>query len=158
MGALKGVVRLLLAVVAATMLLNSQAQAAESCHTINATGVGQDFGGGQPTGRTVADIHGGGLLHGTAEGNYALTGVTGTVASFRSIVTFTTHHGALTVSVAGTLDIATGAFSAAGPVRGATGKLAGATGRLVFEGIEDLATGRFVEDVTGEICVDLGRH
>jgi hypothetical protein len=36
-------------------------------------------------------------------------------------------------------------------------KLAGATGSLSLEGIEDLSDGTFVEDVTGEICLDLGR-
>lgn len=37
----------------------------------------------------------------------------------------------------------------------ATGKLEGATGILSLNGIQDLATGRFEENVTGEICVDL---
>jgi hypothetical protein len=42
-----------------------------------------------------------------------------------------------------------------GPVTGATGKLAGATGTLLFEGVEDLSTGMFAENVTGVICVNL---
>ena len=49
----------------------------------------------------------------------------------------------------------TGEFSASGPVTDATGKLAGATGTLPFDGVEDLSTGSFVEEVTGLVCVDL---
>jgi len=75
--------------------------------------------------------------------------------SIAGTVTFTTHQGTLTVSVTGTLNVATGEFSASGPVTDATGKLAGATGELSLEGVEDLTDGSFVEDVTGEICVDL---
>jgi hypothetical protein len=70
-------------------------------------------------------------------------------------VEFTTNQGTLTVSVIGTLDTSTGEFSALGPVTGATGKLAGATGTLNFKGIEDLSNGNFVEDITGNICVNL---
>jgi len=42
-----------------------------------------------------------------------------------------------------------------GPVTAATGKLAGATGTLVLNGIEDLTSGKFIEDISGLICVDL---
>ncbi|MCL4299106.1 MAG: hypothetical protein KJ077_25445 [Anaerolineae bacterium] len=142
---------LLLFVVVGALLTVSQAQAAVSCHLINAKGVGQDLGGG----RTVANIIGGGLLQGTTEGNFAITGVSGTVASIAGTVEFTTHNGTLTVTVTGTFDVASGEFNASGPVTGATGKLAGAMGVLTFAGVEDLSDGSFVEDVTGEICVDL---
>lgn len=144
-------VRLILFVILGALMMASPAQAAESCHKINAKGVGQDRGGGV----TEAQIIGGGLLHGTTEGNFLVTGLSGTVALFVGTVEFTTNHGTLTVTVAGTLDVATGEFGASGAVTGATGKLAGATGGLSFRGVEDLSDGSFVEDVTGEICVHL---
>jgi hypothetical protein len=71
-------------------------------------------------------------------------------------VVITTQQATLTVTVVGTFNVATGNFSATGPITAATGKLAGATGTLLLEGEEDLSTGKFVEDVTGLICVDLG--
>lgn len=132
-------------------MMAGQPQAAVSCHKINARGVGQDLGEGVTTARIV----GGGLLHGTTLGTFAITGVSGTVASFEGTVTFTTNQATLTVSVNGTLDVATGEFSASGPVTAATGKLAGASGNLSLSGLQDLAAGTFVEEVTGEICVDL---
>lgn len=120
---------------------------ATSCHKINAKGVGQDLGGGI----TQANISGGGLLHGTTEGNFDITGVAGTIASFEGTVKFTTSQGTLTVSVTGTLDITTGEFSSTGPVTDATGKLADASGDISLNGVEDLSSGSFVEDVTGTI-------
>lgn len=145
------VMRLFLFMVVGILMTISQVQAAESCHPIKAKGVGQDLGGG----RTVANIIEGGLLQGTTEGNFTITGVSGTVASITGTVEFTTHNGTLTVTITGTFDVASGEFSASGPVTGATGKLAGATGALTFAGVEDLSDGSFVEEVTGEICVDL---
>jgi hypothetical protein len=146
-----GRVVLFLFVVTGTLMTVSQAQAAVSCHKINAKGVGQDLGGGQ----TEADIIGGGLLQGTTAGSFVITGFSGTVASIEGTVVFTTNNGTLTVTVAGIFDVATGQFSASGTVTSATGKLEGATGTLLLEGIQDLSSGRFVEDVTGTICVDL---
>jgi hypothetical protein len=70
-------------------------------------------------------------------------------------VTFATDQATLTVTVAGTLNLSTGEFMTSGPATAATGKLAGATGTLVLDGIEDLTSGKFVEDVSGLICVDL---
>jgi hypothetical protein len=151
MKVVRRVVLLFLFVVVGTLMTVSQARAAVSCHKINAKGVGQDLGGGI----TQADIIGGGLLQGTTVGNFAITGFVGTVASIAGTVVFTTHNATLTVTVAGIFDVATGVFSASGTVTDATGKLAGATGTLLLEGIEDLSNGRFVEDVTGTICVDL---
>jgi hypothetical protein len=144
------IARLILFVVLGGPMMVSQPQAAESCHKINAKGVGQDLGGGM----TRAQIIGGGLLHGTTEGHFDIGGAP-PVFSIAGTVMFTTHQGTLTVSVEGTFDVTTGEFRASGPVTGATGKLAGATGELLLEGIENLSDGSFVEDVTGEICVDL---
>src|SRR5688572_1570760 len=113
--------------------------------------IGQDLGGGA----TQAQIIGGGLLEGTTAAQFVITGISGTIVSFAGPVTFTTNRGTLTVTVTGTLDVASGAFSASGPVTDATGKLEGATGSLSIDGTQDLATGAFEEDITGEICVDL---
>jgi hypothetical protein len=151
MNVLRRVVLLFLLVVVGTLVTVKDARAAVSCHKINAKGVGQNLGGGV----TEADIIGGGLLQGTTLGNFAITGVSGTVASIEGTVEFTTNRGTLTVTVTGIFDVATGEFSASGTVTGATGKLAGATGALLLEGVEDLSSGRFIEDVTGTICVDL---
>jgi hypothetical protein len=125
--------------------------AATSCHAIDASGVGQDLGGG----RTVAQISDGGLLQGTTAASFTITGFSGTVASFAGTITFTTNRAMLTAHVAGTLDVATGAFSATTSGMSGSGKLAGATGSLVFNGVENLAAGAFTETIGGSICVDL---
>jgi len=138
-------------VVMAGMGMTGEARAEVSCHTINARGVGQDLGGGA----TEAEINGGGLLEGTTAAQFTITDFSGTVASFAGTVTFTTNLATLVVTVTGTLDVVSGEFSASGPVTAATGKLEGATGSLSITGVQDLATGTFEEDVTGEICVDL---
>jgi hypothetical protein len=140
------VIAFAMAAVAPAVALGSTA-----CHSIDATGVGQDLG----EGRTVAQISDGGLLQGTTAASFQITGLSGTVASFAGTITFTTNRGTLTATVAGTLDLATGAFSATSSSLSGTGKLAGASGSLVFNGVENLATGAFTEVITGSICVDL---
>jgi hypothetical protein len=139
-----------LVLVMSGLSMAGQVQAAASCHTINAKGDGQDLGGGV----TQAHVIGGGLLHGTTDGNFTVTGVSGTVASIAGTVQFTTNRATLTVTVSGTLDVSSGAFSAAGPVTASTDKLAGASGNLSFNGVENLSTGSFVEDIAGRICLD----
>ena len=145
------IVLVLLFLCAANLMQVSQAQAAESCHVINAKGVGQDLGNGA----TVANIIGGGLLQGTTAGNFVITGGAFPVFTLAGTVKFTTNQATLTVTITGVFDIATGQFSATGPVTAATGKLVGATGDLVLSGVENLADGSFAEEVTGRICVDL---
>ena len=54
------------------------------------------------------------------------------------------------MSVAGTFDVVSGAFNAAGPVTASGGKLAGASGSLVFDGVQDLVTGESTETVDGQ--------
>jgi hypothetical protein len=122
-----------------------------SCRNINATGVGQDLGGGQ----TVGQISDGGLLQGTTAASFSIIGISGTVASFAGPITFTTNRATLTANLVGTLDLASGAFSAASSGISGTDKLAGATGSLSFSGGENLVTGAFTEVVSGSICVDL---
>jgi hypothetical protein len=92
-------------------------------------------------------------LNGTTAGAFTVTGSSGSVLAIAGTVRFTTDDGTLTVTVTGTLDAATGGFSASGPVTAATGELAGATGALAFTGVETLSTGRFVETVSGTICL-----
>jgi hypothetical protein len=140
-----------MSVVVASLIGITTVQAGVSCHKINAKGSGQDLGGG----RTEAQIIGGGLLQGTTQASFVITGGLPPVFSIAGAVMFTTKQTTLTVSVAGTFNVATGAFMASGPVTAATGKLTGATGTLVFDGVQDLATGKFVEDVSGLICADL---
>jgi hypothetical protein len=136
----------------AALAFTTTAPAGVSCHNINAKGVGQDLGGGN----TVADINGGGLLNGTTVGSFAPVGFTlPSTALVVGTVTFTVNKGTLTVSLAGSLDVVSGAFSTTGPVTGSTGKLAGASGALSFNGVEDFTTGAFTETVTGNICADL---
>lgn len=129
----------------------SEKEEKTSCHEINAKGIGQDLGGGA----TQANIIGGGLLHGTTEGNFVVTGFSGEVASLTGTVKFTTKQGTLTVTVTGTLNTTTGEFATSGPVTGATGKFANASGNISLKGVENMSNGSFIEDVTGRICVDL---
>jgi len=159
MQSLRKLILLTLILVVGIQTGTNPAQAAISCHTINAKGIGRgvdDRDGNPATVATIATIKGAGLLHGTTAASFEITGITGAVASFDGTLTFTTNKATLTVAVVGGLDVASGAFSATGDVVAATGKLAGATGTLHFEGIQDLTTGDFTEDVTGNICVDLG--
>ncbi len=137
------------------------ATAGVHCHEIHGKGTGhvapaQD---GDPAGRTrtVAQIHGGGLLHGSTAAVFDTTAETSTGITFEGPLTFTTNRATLTVDLEGTLDVTTGEFEASGDVSGATGKLRGAEGTLTLAGVQDLSdpAGSFTETVTGEICVDL---
>ena len=141
-----------LCLLAGALILVSGAQAGgpkddHGCKKINATGVGQDLGNGT----TTATISHGGPLDGTTSGHFVVSGGP-TVFTIVGTVVFTTKHGGLTANVAGTLNVATGAFTASGPVSAGTGHLAGATGTLTFDGVENLATMVFTETITGTIC------
>jgi len=145
-------VRSLLCVLVSALFVVSGAQAGsasdgQGCKSINATGVGQDLGGGN----TTATISHDGRLNGTTSGHFDISGAPPVFAT-NGTVTFTTNHGTLVATVAGTFDVTTGAFTASGPVSGGTGKLAGASGTLTFSGVENLATGAFTETITGSIC------
>ena len=145
-----------------TLVQVGPATAGVSCHQINATGAGQGAApqAGDPPGliRTVAQIRGGGLLQGTTEAAFQVTGSTPTGIAFAGDIRFTTNRGTLSVDLDGTLDLTTGDFQASGDVGGATGKLDGATGTLTLAGVQDLLdpAGSFVETVSREVCVDLG--
>jgi hypothetical protein len=126
----------------------STSQDDDGCRNVNTTGVGQDLGGGN----TTATIRGG-VLKGTTSAHFDITGGTPPELTFQGTVTFTAKRGTLTVSIAGTFNVATGAFAATGPVTGGTGAFTGASGSLSFAGVEDLTTGSFTEDVTGTVCL-----
>src|SRR5689334_22870275 len=99
----KGTAAVLCALAGALVVAGSvQAKASGvSCHSINAKGVGQDLGGGM----TQATIIGGGLLHGTTQGTFAIGGFSGSLASIAGTVQFTVNRATLTVTVAGTFDV-----------------------------------------------------
>ena len=100
----------LFAIVVGMSMAAGSANAALSCHKINAKGIGQDLGNGS----TQATIIGGGILHGTTLGQFSIISVNPPVASFEGTVTFTTKQGGAVVTVDGVLDITTGEFSASG--------------------------------------------
>ena len=147
----RGTILLVLVSLAVAGAAPARAHGAVSCHRINAKAVGQESGGGQVT----AQVIGGGLLHGTYEASFKITGFSGTLASFQGPIVFTVAGGTLTAQVTGTFDVTTGQFEATSTSITGTGILAGATGNLTFSGVENLATGSSTETITGVICVDL---
>ena len=140
--------------------------ARESCHKINAKGNGQLAdplpGDAEDIFRTEASIQGGGLLQGTTKASFTFTSTSLPLFQFSGELTFFTVNGAtLTLPLDGaTFDPVTGSFYSEGIVEEgeATGRLEGASGKLVLEGIQDLSdpAGSFTEEISGEICVDLG--
>ena len=120
-----------------------------ACRPVHARGVGQDLGGGN----TTATITRGGILNGTTNAHFDITGGTPPALTFEGTIVFTTKKGTLTASIAGTFNVATGAFAATGAVTGGTGRFAEATGNLSLAGVEDLTTGSFTETVTGRLCL-----
>ena len=122
------------------------------CLPLAATGVGQDLGGGQ----TTATISVAGVEVGTTAATFTITGVEGTIASFRGPIVFTGLGGTLTARVSGTLDVATGTFTSTSTSVTGTGLLRQVTGDVTFTGTEDLATGAFTESIRGRLCVSRG--
>ena len=122
------------------------------CLSVNARAIGQNLGHG----RTQATITHAGILNGTTTGQLEVTGGTPPVLTVAGTGVLATHHGTLTVSVAGTFNGATGAFEATGQVIHGTGVFAGATGTLTFMGVEDLTSGRFTQTITGTVCLAHG--
>lgn len=124
----------------------------DSCLSVNARAVGQNLGHGQ----TTATITHAGILNGTTAGQLQITGGTPPLLTVVGTGVLTTHHGTLTVNVAGTFNTATGVFQATGQIVHGTGMLAGATGVLTFVGVEDLTTGSFTQTITGTVCLAHG--
>jgi len=104
---------------------------------------------------TRASIQSGGLLNGTTASTLSVAGVEPPNLLFAGTIVSTTKHGTLTAAIMGSLDTITGEFSATANVTSGTGKLESAYGMLSLEGVEDLATGRFVEEIGGIVCADL---
>ena len=121
----------------------------DSCLTVNARSIGQNLGHGQ----TTATITHAGILNGTTTGQLQITGGTPPFLTVVGTGVLTTHHGTLTVNLAGTFNTATGVFQATGQIVHGTGMLAGATGVLTFVGLEDLTSGRFTQTITGTVCL-----
>jgi hypothetical protein len=132
-----------------------------ACRRVDTTGSGQGVAPlpDDPAGlvRTEATIDRG-LLRGTTEAAFAITGETPTGIAFDGELTFTTRRGTLTLDLAGTLDVSTGEFASSGPVRSGTERFAGAVGTVALDGVQDLTdpVGSFTERVTGEVCFDRG--
>ena len=124
----------------------------DSCLSVNARADGQNLGHG----RTAATITHAGILNGTTAGQLEVTGGTPPLLTVVGTGVLTTNHGSFTVSVAGTLNTATGVFEATGHVVHGTGVFAGATGVLTFMGVEDLTSGRFTQTITGTVCLAHG--
>ena len=147
--------RLVLCMLVGALVVAGAAQATATddddsdCHAINARGVGQDLGGGN----TTARITRGGILNGTTAAHFDITGGVPPVLTFEGTVVFTTKRGTLTVGIAGTFNVATGAFDGTGSVTAGTGRFAGASGTLRLQGVEDLTTGAFTETIRGTICL-----
>ena len=147
---------LFLFVVVGTLMLVNLSQAAVSSHKINAKGVGLFTPDGTGEGGTSeTQIIGGGLLQGTAFGDTGVTDVSFPFIMIEGTETFTTNKGTLIVDISGAVNLLTGEFVFSGPIADADGKLDGATGTLMFEGVQDLETGVFTENITGVIFVDL---
>jgi hypothetical protein len=79
--------------------------------------------------------------------------VVGTTASFTGPIVFTNRLGTLTAQVAGTFDVVSGASGRPPPALRAPGCCAGVNGRVTLEGLEDFATLRFTETITGRLCL-----
>jgi hypothetical protein len=120
----------------------------QRCVSVEATGVGQDLGGG----RTTATVTVAGITVGTTAATFTVTGVEGSLVSFVGPIVFTGLGGTLTADVTGSLDTATGDFTSTSDALTGTGALSGVTGHLTFTGHEDLTTGTFTETISGELC------
>ena len=148
----KGSLLAVLAVVVALPVATAQAAAPRTralCVPVHATGVGQDLGGG----KTQATISSHGLVVGRTNASFAINQVVGTTASFTGPIVFTSALGTLTAQVAGTFDVASGAFGATSTSITGTGLLRGVSGSVNLAGLEDLATFSFTETISGRLCL-----
>jgi hypothetical protein len=90
----------------------------------------------------------------TSAATFTIGAVDGTVAGFTGPIVLTPLKGpgTLTAQVAGTFDLASGAFRATSTSLSGTGPLKKVTGALTFAGVEDFGDGSFTETVTGQVC------
>ncbi len=148
----RGSLLALLAVVAALPAGTAQAATSRArtiCVPVRATGVGEDLGGG----RTQATIFSHGLVVGHTSAAFSTDPVVGTTAAFTGPIVFTSALGTLTAQVAGTFDVASGAFRATSTSLTGTGLLRAVGGSVTLAGLEDFATLRFTETITGRLCL-----
>jgi hypothetical protein len=146
----------ILAVVIAVPVGTAQAAAPHArafCAPVRATGVGQDLGGG----RTQATISSHGIVVGRTNASFMLGQVVGTSAPFSGPIDFTSALGTLTAQVAGSFDVASGAFHATSTSITGKGLLRGVSGSVTLAGVEDFATLAFTETITGRLCVSPSR-
>ena len=85
---------------------------------------------------------------------FTINQVVGTTASFTGPIVFTNTLGTLTAQVAGTFDVASGAFQATSTSLTGSGLIRGLSGSVTLQGLEDFATLRFTETITGRLCLD----
>ena len=141
-----------LAVVIAVPVGSAQAavpRAHAICVPVRATGAGEDLGAG----RTQATISSHGIVVGRTNASFALGQVVGTSAPFSGPIVFSSVLGTLTAQVAGSFDVASGAFHAASTSLAGSGLLRGVGGSVTLAGVEDFATLTFTETITGRLCV-----
>jgi len=138
----------LLMVMCSSLLAASQAGAKVRCHDIHTVGVGQiHFASNSSDGRFL----GRGLLHGKVHGEFTFTGPD----SYEGTFTITTHHGVLVLhTFDGFFDSITGEFRNDSSVIAGTGRFEEARGRLFFQGFVALPSDRFIEHITGKICLE----
>jgi hypothetical protein len=145
----------LLAVLAVVVALpvgtaeGSTARTGAICLPVRATGVGQDLG----EGKTQATISSHGHVIGQTNASFKINEVIGTTASFTGPIDFTSPLGTLTAQVAGTFDVATGAFRATSTSVTGTRLFRGVSGSVTVAGVEDFATLGFTETITGRLCL-----
>lgn len=125
------------------------------CAPVVATGIGQDLGpDAQGVLHTTATLRSGPVVLGTTYASFTPGTLAGSTLTFSGPIVFTPSvgRGTVTAQVQGSVDLATGQFTATSTSVSGTGPLAGVTGALTFAGTEDLATGAFTETVTGTLC------
>lgn len=154
--------RLLVIVVLALAIAVTPAAADASspriCLPVHAVGVGQDNGvndQGQLT--TTGTVLIAGTEIATSQATFTPGTPSGTTLPFSGPIVFTSEldTSTLTAVVNGSVDLATGKFSATSTSLSGTGKLAEISGHLRFRGREDLQTGVFREAISGKVCAPL---
>ena len=148
----------LLAVGVLSVSAPAEASVSRVCVPVQLRGTGQDLGPDDAGNlRTVATLTALGIPVGTTAATFTPSGPpVGTILAFTGPIVFTPRFGpgTLTATVAGSVDLAAGTFTATSTTVTGTGPLRGASGQLRFAGTENLATGAFTESVTGQLCAE----
>jgi len=155
-GPMKAISRCLIALVFVSVCFGvtaTQAGANPACVSIKAKGIGHSI----TADTTTAQITGAGLPLGTTAGGPFVVGGAPPVLSLTGPVVFSAKIGpfavgTLTSPQTGSLNVTNGAFTSSGPITASTGILSGLGGNLTFTGVQNLTTGTFTENVTGQLC------